>query len=124
MEQSIKARMVADEAASDPSKDILAYKINALPDRGVEFRGRYKSGLQEAVGEDKGDILYGSLAKGTFGGYGRYDVDLKFYPSSGIGTAGVHDLEWTYRDPDTKEARGTSAAANECVDRFWGDVFK
>jgi hypothetical protein len=124
MEESVKERMIPDEAASDPSKDIRGFRISALPDRGVDFRTRYKNGLRTAVGEEKGDMLYGALAKGSFGGYGKYDVDLKFYPSSRTGAAGSHDLEWTHRDPDTKKALGTSGVANEHLDRFWGDVFK
>ena len=125
MEDSVKERLVPDEAASDPSKDILAYKISALPDRGADFLHRYKTGFQAAVGEKKGAMLYGALETSIpFGGFGQYDLDLKFYPSSRSDAAGKHDLEWVTRDPVTKAALWTSGAVNEVVDRFWGNAFK
>ena len=125
MEESVKERLVPDEAVSDPSKDIRAYKLCALPDRGAGFLGRYKNELRSAVGDGKGDILYGALRTDVaFGAYGQYDVDLKFYPSSRASAAGKHALEWISRDPVTKEALWTSGAVDEVVDRFWGDVFK
>ena len=109
MEDSVSARAYRDEDASEPEIDV--YRIPALPDGGQALRDELESKLADIGGKDAAAELIETLGTEVFGGYGRYDVTVKFSPDAERSEVG-HPIQadYVYTDPEngTKVLWGNS----------------
>lgn len=101
----IAHRAIYDESASDPDNEIHIYRIPALDDRGEDMLRDFREGIAESVNNDVAAFVASNLNMQMFGGFGSYDVVLKFYPDQSLIDAGKSDnptmIDFSYSDPDS-----------------------
>ena len=113
-----------DEQQSQPESHISIYDIKARPDRGASLREEIKMELVAAVGQTKGETLFEALDTTIdYGGYGRYDARVKFYPNPSRQSDEIVS-ETVYTNPDTGAVTLRTSAVLSSFKQRWGDSFE
>lgn len=126
--KALVANVKLDEAKSNPDKRVYVYNVRALSDRGKGFADNLYTSLEKIVGSNQASVVVKSLSNPLggvekLGGYGKYDVTVKFHPSLAEGDS-QQVASYTYYDPDTG---GRILQADTNLDSFeniFGELFE
>lgn len=117
-----------NENESIPENNISVYDIPALEDRGETLLSELKNNLVSELGVTLGTKLYDLLrnspnADKMFGGYGKYDIKLKFQPPDPSKRSEIAAY-FTYSDPVSGKWLSKNEMTLEKFQEMFGSTFE
>lgn len=128
MEAELSNSATYNKRESDPDKHIIVYDIPAMDDRGKSILDNFRSRLTERIGNEKAREIYdlfetGPSINSLYGGYGKYDVNLRFHPAESSQSSELI-ASFTYLDPSTGDWISKSEMEIREFRAQFGDTFK
>lgn len=123
-EVATSLRAVSNAKLSDPTKGITVFDIPAPKDRGAGIRSDLSERLKFIVGERRARVLMDSLADtDAFGGFGAYDVRLRFFPADPKNGIGIDGVEYIATDPVTGKRTESAMMSMDMFRQYYGGTF-
>jgi hypothetical protein len=121
---SVKDRVIFDEARSDIDKGIEIFQIRAAQDRGVAMLEKFREGLVGTLGQERGDSFFDSFEyRNTLNGFGSLDTLLKFEITDPESPLSDHEVTLEERNPDTGEVVLSFGANAQAFGQRFGEIF-
>jgi hypothetical protein len=105
---------------------VATYRLPALVDRGESVLNGFRADVSKIVGARRAGDVFDLLISGNstmkrFGGFGKYDVKIKFSPNPEEG--GMDIVEYTYTNPDSGDRILKGTTTQEQFREMYGDTF-